>query len=428
MPSGMTPGGAVPDPRDLQRLRHRAAMADDAALLRICAMLDRTEDRGEADRVLDMARPRLSALRPPRPISFLRLLFLPLDGVIVPAARWRRGASELPRSALPALGAAVRAALGETAAEALLREAEGRDMGDAAAVAGLGGWLWPRAARALPDAAPPAWEAATALPAADYGPLAGLCRAVWAEGVAIHAALRAAAEGPPAELVRAALAPLAEAGAGPLRAGLATLLSRAARPGQVIATAAALGPKARAAVLPALEAELERPPLPSLSALAPRQAAEAVAAAARRLEDLAGCGLLGATQRRRLHALRRAAEEACRARLQEGGEAQVMAPLGALLGQGGAAPDAAIAAIEAAARGLRVLALEARRLDAGSAAPPERVLQALTPRLRALASRAAAEGGPGVMDLARIVEILDGPDAAAALLPPRWAVTAEVPP
>src|SRR3954466_268648 len=101
--------------RELRQLGQAAAAADHAApapLVGLVAMLDRLPDRGEADRVLDPVRPRLRALGLPRPLGLPRLLFLPLDGAILPAAGWARGAAAVPRNALVALARAVQAALG----------------------------------------------------------------------------------------------------------------------------------------------------------------------------------------------------------------------------------------------------------------------------------------------------------------------------
>ena len=103
-------------------------MADDAALARLVAMLDHLPNRGDADHVLDGVRPRLQALKLPRPLGLPRLLFLPLDGAIVPAAKWQRGSPTVPRNAIPALAAAAQAALG----------AEGAAIAAACAPPGLG--------------------------------------------------------------------------------------------------------------------------------------------------------------------------------------------------------------------------------------------------------------------------------------------------
>lgn len=231
--------------------------ADDAALGRVVALLDGMKDRGEADALLDRARHRLRQLRPSRPLAFTRLLFLPLDGAIVPPSRWRRGEGQVPRSALHALSAAVHAALGAEG-EVLAAACEGRMAEDAEAVERIGRRLWPAAARVLPAAAPPEWEAAGLL-AADYGEIAALCRPLWAAGPALYAVLSPLADGaPPRDLATAALGALAEAGSAPFAAGLALLMEGAPSPGQVAQAAAAAVPKFRAAAVRQAEAALDR--------------------------------------------------------------------------------------------------------------------------------------------------------------------------
>src|SRR4051794_1677345 len=222
--------------RELRQLGQAAAMADDASLTRLVAMLDRLPDRGEADRVLDPVRPRLRALGLPRPLGLPRLLFLPLDGAILPAAGWARGAAAVPRNALGALARAVQAALGAEGA-AIAASCAPLTTADIAAIGGLGGRLWPAAATALPEAPPPGWER-TGLAPGDYGTIAALCRPVWQAGPAIWAALAAAAEGPPAELARAALRAVAPAGNRPAARAPATPLPGARAPGPVAPPAA----------------------------------------------------------------------------------------------------------------------------------------------------------------------------------------------
>ncbi len=406
--------GAPPPatPAELRALARRAADADDRVLRSLVATLDGIENRGEVDRVLDPVRHRLRTLRPSRPIGFTRLLFLPVEGVIVPVRRWRRDGAQIPRSVLPALGLAIRSAMGEEAA-ALIADARGRSMEEAEAVASLGARLWPQAATLLPAAAPPGWAEATGLTDQDYPPIAKLCSQVLAHGIAINAALRDCAEGPSELLAREALSPLAEAGPAPLQAGLATLLRHAAMPGRVLAATASLGRAGRAIALPMLGALLEQP-LPALDAQDLREAADSMAALALRLKDLEDCGLLDSGQRRRLRSLRHEAEAVGQARLRTGCARDVLQPLQALSEAHQAIGDEEIAAIEATARELRALALAMRRLES-EGAPAERLLQAATPQLIALAAGGAVEG-PTPMDIARIVEILDGPEAAAAIL------------
>lgn len=157
--------------------------AQDEQLMRVVALVDGlSSNRGAADRLLESVRPRLAALRPPRPLSFNRLLFQPLDPVIVPTAEWRPGDARLPRGAITPLGAALYAALGAVAA-AVETGCAGRTTDDAEAIRTLGALLWPAAAAALPRlAAPPAGWEASGLPASGFLGVTALCAEAWRRG------------------------------------------------------------------------------------------------------------------------------------------------------------------------------------------------------------------------------------------------------
>lgn len=406
--------------RALMWLGQAVTTADNASLGRVVALLDGMRSRGEADMLLDRARNRLRQLRPQRPLGFTRLLFLPLDGAIVPPSRWRRGEGRLPRSALPVLSELVHAALGPEA-ESIAAACEGKTVEDAEAVGRVGPRLWTAAARGLPASAPPEWEE-SGLGAADYPEIAALCRPVWAAGPALRAAADAPPGVPPGERALAALAALAEAGPAPFSAGLATLAGAAPLPGAVLRAAAALDPRLRPLVVKQAEAALDRA-APEFDRLDPGAAAAAASALAARLDDVEGCGLLDPAGRKRLHAQRRAAEEACRERFLAGAEAEVIAPLSALGGEPGAA-DAAVAGIEAAARGLARLESAGRRLGGGAY---DRARGAVVESLNVLAAPARRPGGLRPVDLARVAEILAGPEEAAALLARCRATEAQPP-
>jgi hypothetical protein len=399
--------------RALVWLGQAVTRADDAALGRVVALLDGLKDRGEADELLARARHRLHALRPPRPLAFTRLLFVPLDGVIVPASKWRRGEGHLPRSALPALADAVHRALGAEG-EAIAAACQGRIMADADAVERVGRRLWPAAARVLPASAPPEWEAA-GLVAADYAEIAALCRPLWAAGPALQAALAATGEAAPRERISAALHALAEAGPGPFAAGLATLMESTPLPGQVAQLAAGIDPRFRSIAVRQAEAALDRKG-PEFDLLEPPAAGAAALALAIRYDDLEASGLLDLAARRRLHALRRGAEEACRDGFLASVERHVLAPLAALV-EAPEVADETVAAIEAEARALARLECAGRRLGEGSGGGAyDRARRAIAEALRLLAGRALSPAGLRPMDLARIAEILCGTEEAAALL------------
>jgi hypothetical protein len=395
---------------ELNWLSNAAARANDGALAKVVSMLDQLQQRGEADAVLATVRQRLRGLRPARPLGFTRLLFLPLDGAIVPSARWRRGEPSLPRSALPPLAAEVQRQLG-AAAETVMARCEGRTTRDTAAAAEIGATLWPEAALLLPRQPPAEWQEC-GLTAADYTAIADLCRALWQNGPALLAAMAAGEQGPPLELAEAALQPMQAAGPQAMIAALGSVLLRAREPGRVATLAARLEP----AVRPAAQAALERmvdDPLPPLDLLDTGGAVQAMEGLLARLDDLAECGLLAGERQHRVTLLRRAADEACRERFLAGAEAEVVAPAARLL----AAPQvepAAVTALEQGARELRALQQAGRRL--GGAAAYDKAMEAVSTALAALAP--AARGGNALrrMDLARTVEILCGPDAAQRLL------------
>ena len=160
---------------------------------------------------------------------------------------------------------------------------------------------------------------------------------------------------------------LAEAGPVPFAAGLATLMESTPLPGQVAQVAAGIDPKLRSIAVRQAEAALDRKG-PEFDLLEPPAAAGAALALAIRFDDLEGCGLLDLAARRRLHALRRGAEEACRDSFLASVERQVLAPLAALI-EAPEVADETVAAIEAEARALARLECAGRRLGERRRAP-----------------------------------------------------------
>lgn len=129
------------------QLRH----ASDAKILKITRMIDLLPDRGEADLLLQPVRDRLAALRPNRPMTRTRLLFVPVDQVLVSAASWRAGDLTIPRSIIGPLSAL----LPGPKAEALPTF----DETDAAALTRIGASLWAAMAERLSGfAIPDEWD------------------------------------------------------------------------------------------------------------------------------------------------------------------------------------------------------------------------------------------------------------------------------
>ena len=119
--------------------------ATESQVLRIVELAEAAKDDAIREDVLAPLRPRLAQLKPGRKLRLARLLFTPLDGLIVPAALWRPGQPAVPRDALMPIAAGVRAALGAEAVAieqmiaghtTLRQDIDGQ----------AGALLWPRAA------------------------------------------------------------------------------------------------------------------------------------------------------------------------------------------------------------------------------------------------------------------------------------------
>ena len=397
--------------KEVRLLAQAANSADDAALLRLVGVLDELDVRGHLDSVLAPARTRLRWLRPVRPLRFARLLFLPLDGGVVEAAEWRRGAPTLPRTALLPLAGAVLAGLGE-AGQALAARCLRHTTGETEAIAKLGAAIWPQAAALLP-AAPPATWSETGLSAAEYTEMLALCRPVWRAGPTIGQAIAAADSGPPEDLVRAALSAVVPAGQAAVAATLATLLLRASAPGAVAEIAASVAPAGRTVAVQALEEVLEQPP-PPFAELEPDVAAEAAIELAGRLDELANCSLLEGERQSLLTASRNAADAACRATFAAASRDRLLLAV-ARLSTAETIGDAQVAALEEDARNLRILEMAGRKLGGDGAY--DQVVRTMTRQLTTLLTQARPDGdGLRPVDIARCIEIIAGPEAAAQAL------------
>ncbi|MCC6718153.1 MAG: hypothetical protein IT555_09720 [Acetobacteraceae bacterium] len=153
---------------EIRALNRHLVSAQDAKILKVVAMVDALPDRGAADSLIAPLRPRLAQLRPSRPLSVTRLMFIPLDPVVVQATDWRRGALTIPRTALPCLARQF-IALDPTLSDSVAAEVADATTDDLGVIRRAGGRLWPRAASLLAAAPPPAdWAAATSLTAADH--------------------------------------------------------------------------------------------------------------------------------------------------------------------------------------------------------------------------------------------------------------------
>ena len=391
------------------------ANARDRQLADAVALLDALPDRGSADALIEPLRKRVAGLRPRRPLTFCRLLFSPLDPLIVPARGWRASAPTIPRTALPPLAETVRSVLGPEAGpiEALIK---GHSIQDAATVAQAGERLWPQAGRILSDVPPPVRWNHTGLPLAAYPPMARRIGAVLSrldalETLVIDAGLGRAPIDPDCVLAILRLASEQEPEAQPMMTTL--LLARLPQASRMLGastgehgsrddtTLREAGDQAMAVLLDQLEApgtmatQLGRGDLV--------QSADQVRRWALLLREAEAIG--PREQQARLRLLRRRLDEACRARFAAGLVADLVGKLVA------PAPDPAmIDAWEHTARGLRAFETEARGLGGGSAY--DALLREAADTVRDLPVRGAMRPVTRV----RLVEILTGPESALAMV------------
>jgi hypothetical protein len=362
------------------------------ALTNVVEILDRLPDRLEADRLLDAARPRLRQLRPSRGLQFTRLLFLPLDGAIADNADWQKDASRLPRAALPGIAEALRIAMGEEA-QRLEAGFAGKTFQDIGAVDRAGRVLWAAAANLAPNLNPgPRWEN-SGLRHDDFTSLVRLAASVWRHAVPLWAAIQLAGWGPPQEAVRAALIPMASEDSAAFSIGLATLMQKAISPGMVALAAAGLSDRAGSIADAAVDEWLAkaRANLPSDDLAAAATLAESFGRAFQDLENAPPTR--NPRRAERLVQLRQEAELTCR--------------------QATSATGEQIQALEGQARALRRLELIGRRygIDHGYDGAAKRISEAL-----ATTKQALTPSGLTKLDVARLGEILLGPEAALQLL------------
>jgi hypothetical protein len=389
--------------------------ADDPQIMRIVALVDAMMLRGSADQLIEPLRQRLARLRPPRPLRFSRLMFYPLDLLVVPAARYRLGQQAIPRSALTPMADHIRLLMAAKGA-AIEAEIIDRSTADTALISRLGRSLWPAAAHILADTAiPDTWDA-TELGDAAYRSLAGMVGALLAEAAALDTLCSDAATGllPPApEEVEAILSRVARANRTALPMMIAMFLDRLPETVELLPPAQK-GPEAMAihaamddaAGLLLRQLDQEEG---TEKRIAAGTLAEAGAAVHRIATLLRHQDSPNANPRRRdqLGMVRQRLAAGCKARFASGLQDELLAPLQRV----GVPLDlATIPALESAARGLRVLETEGRVISSGSAY--DVLLGSAADAIKGSAMRDRL----ALADQIRLVEILSGPDAALAML------------
>jgi hypothetical protein len=204
-------------------------VASDAALEKIVMLVDRLANSEIHERLLGPSLRRLKRLRPPRPASLMRLLFLPISGALVDAPQWRRSEGRVPRSALGPLLESLSLVIGRQT-EAISIQLRGGSLDDSKLVDRCGHQLWNLAADAAPRLSlSPSWASA-GLSEQDFDAITNLAGALWRHAGPLWDGIQQIGSDCPPEVLRASLIGPANEGRLVFSAALETLLQRAARP------------------------------------------------------------------------------------------------------------------------------------------------------------------------------------------------------
>jgi hypothetical protein len=430
------------DRRTVSDLTARFASARPEAIRAIVALIDRMAERGEADALIAPMRPRLVQMRDTirRPASLGRVLAHPIEDLLLPPDAWRRGSISVPRSIMPVAIALARDALSSDARKDIMTRLDGTTMDDAQAVLAAGETLWPAAAAALTEAAAGRLPPGLALPMREAdlrGVLAGIGESLHVAPALTRTLATSLRGSMPAweqiehgmrDLIDDATSRSADCFA---RIGL-ILMRRFMAAGPVVGLlreAASRAESGTAEVLLAVALDTylaELPgqlPDPASLALLPHAMQQAVVIDSVATVERAGAeiGTWQVDRRENLRDVQGRMAAVIRLRVKESLGAELIPPLARLREEGfsSAGGQAELESLEAMARAATAMASAARRLG-----PTDDLALTLKRAADAVSAMAAAtpQGAPadrlGRIDLARIVEILAGSDAAERVLAP----------
>ena len=423
------PPASRPARAQMQALRADLLDADDAKIRQIVALLEASAEPGVRQAVLEPLRPRLTSLKPPRALRFTRLLFMPLDGLIVPALGWKPSQATIPRSALEVISRTVQAALDSdiTVIETIIA---GHHTDAAEVVTRAGAIAWGRAAEILARAPSPVGWADIGLPPALYAPLARGIATVLRTAGALRSLERDAELGvlqPDEQVIREIIANLGGEPAEGCTMVCKLLLRRL--PHMIPLLRQLIGAGATAVDRAVLQAAMDQGTDALLADMEDRSdlteglregVFSAVGAEVQRitrlLQDIdqdAGA----ARHRPRLMGIRKKLDEVCRGRFAEGITKGLVAPL---TGASGGIDNAGQMQLESFARDLRTIETAGRKL--GSPAAYDTLIVKASEAVQA----AAQHGSLAKLGAVRLVEILAGPEMAEALYRKNAAPAARV--
>lgn len=373
----------------------------DENVLRIIAMIDRLPDRTKLDDLLTDIRPRLARLRPPRPVTMTRLLFLPLSGALVNRAAWRQDPATIPRAALKPIFALLRDLPGGhlTEADEATRNAVFSDL---AVVEHYGRLIWEAAARLCEKITPGSrWTDAGFTPE-DFRTMTRLAAGVWRHAGSLWEVLRQGTAPVSTDLLRSALAGPANEGPDVFRAAFRTLLLSSENAAAFTSLASGMPPGVSEIVIQSLEEWIETA-LPKLAEQDLIEATNSAEEIGKTLEALALTPLFQIPRRRQqLSAFFWRLEEHCREMLLEIIEEEI---LPALEPSPEAYSDDRFLMLEIHARAARRLEILGRHF--GNDPAYEETHQRLV-RAFSAAEKIKVQLGITTMDLARLGEILLG--------------------
>lgn len=397
----------------IRALQHDLLGARDQQILRVVGMVDKMPRRGDADEFIAPLRPRLAFLRPMRPLNFTRLLFQPLDSMIVAPTAWRRDTIGLPRSALMPLAAIVRGHLGDAAA-AFDQALSGLTADHETEIRQIGPDLWSAGAVALAGTpAPPGWTEETGLSAADFTGIIGTLVPILRQAGRIsHITSLPPADTQARKLDIEEMLQACLSGGPEAFAALVALLAQRMPHNDFIfaiadeVTARRAEPELRLAVDRAVDATIDT--LSVHIGQAPRldQAAGELRRLVIAIESLEAQCSGRVSRKARLTQLRQSLDGSSRLHFAAALDSQLLLPAQAIV----EADDAQIGTLEAAARDLRRFESVARRV--GSADHYDRHLKTAAAALKPQPDDPVQT----VVDRMRLIEILRGPEAAAAAM------------
>lgn len=214
---------------EARNLGESIEIASDEALAKIVALVDRLSNAEIHERLLGSSLPRLKRLRPPRPASLMRLLFLPLAGALVEPTQWRRAEGRIPRNAIGPLMEALKLALGPDL-DAFALELRGASLEDPKMIDRAGRNLWRVASEAKDRMSPgPSWALA-GFGQKEFDSMIALSNGLWRHASSLWDGMSQISGDCAPEVLRSALAGPAQEGRFVFTAALNALLQRALRP------------------------------------------------------------------------------------------------------------------------------------------------------------------------------------------------------